>query len=185
MNSNFWKSEKKLMKASVSADKIDVLERDVDKTRIQIVRDRILEIRQRIVDVIIRKPKEEGENSTKSTGKDQKDVGDQRHRCCCDYENKPKTKIPSQPFRRKRRTTQPIRYTVKFKETDFETRKRGIFKYLKKKCFRKHKYSHDLKVVMNRLTNLIFGKSNWKWKMVYFIMKFSLKKWPKIDEKFV
>ena len=69
------------MKASVSADKIDVLERDVDKTRIQIVRDRILEIRQRIVDVIIRKPKEEGENSTKSTGKDQKDVGDQRHRC--------------------------------------------------------------------------------------------------------
>ena len=104
------------MKASVSADKIDVLERDVDKTRIQIVRDRILEIRQRIVDVIIRKPKEEGENSTKSTGKDQKDVGDQRHRCCCDYENKPKTKIPSQPFRRKRRTTQPIRYTVKFKE---------------------------------------------------------------------
>ena len=55
------------MKASVSADKIDVLERDVDKTRIQIVRDRILEIRQRIVDVIIRKPKEEGENATKLT----------------------------------------------------------------------------------------------------------------------
>ena len=138
------------MKASVSADKIDVLERDVEKTRIQIVRDRILEIRRRIFDVIIKKPKE---NSNKSTEKDQKDVVDHRHCCCCDHNNKPKSTIPNQfgkTFRRKRIITQPIRYTVKFKETDFETRKRGIFKYLKKKCFRKHKYSHDLKVVMDR-----------------------------------
>ena len=152
------------MKASVSADKIDVLEqREVDKTRIQIVRDRILEIRRRILEVIT-KPKEE--NSTKSNtttaekDKDQKDIVDHRHCCCCHHNQPPKKTVPNQfgkSFRRKRITTQPIKYTVKFKETDFETRKLGIFKYLKKKCFRKHKYSHDLKVVMDQLTDFSFS----------------------------
>ena len=130
------------MKASSSADKIDVLNQEVEKSKLDHFKERTTQLRQRFLNFLKREDKLHDKNTT-IQGSDKK-VEHQQCRChefkachvCCFMKPFPTLKATER---------RPVIYNVKYENALYENRHRGFFKLKKERSAARHNYTCFLK----------------------------------------